>query len=135
MELMPARAFLYIEFRVSSSAWSPIVVEVPCASINPTSSGAISGLMFSKQRLMLRTWPAGFGAAIALPRPSELAPMEEIIPKILLLSFMASFILFSTNTTEPSPRIKPSALSSNGYEPFSDKVPIFANPIKDSGAR
>jgi len=73
-----------------------MMVEVPWASINPTSSGVISFLIFSKHRLTLKTCPVGFGAAIAFPLPSELDPIELITPKILFLSRIASFIRFRT---------------------------------------
>ena len=112
-----------------------MVVAVPWASINPISSGRISGRICSKHRWTLNTCPAGLGAAMAFPLPSELEPMELMTPRIWFLSLMASFILFKTKTTAPSPRINPSARSSKGNEPVADKVPIFANPIKDSGAR
>jgi hypothetical protein len=54
--------------RLSSSAASPTLVEVPCASMADTLAGSTPACR--QARSMASRWPTGFGAVIPLPLPS-----------------------------------------------------------------
>ena len=110
-------------------------VAVPWASIYFISEGLISDFIFSKHLSIASSWPSGFGAAMAFPLPSELAPIPLMTARMESSSLIASFILFSTKTAVPSPRINPLAFSSKGNDPFAESAPIFEKPMNDSGTR
>ena len=59
--------------RLSSSAASPTLVDVPCASIAPTVAGSTPER--SQARETASCWPIGLGAVMPLPLPSEEPPM------------------------------------------------------------
>ena len=62
-----------------------------------------------------------------LPLPSDDAPTARITAYTRSPSLTASLKRFKMTIPAPSAMTKPSALASNGQEPFSDNAPILQN--------
>ena len=116
-----------ISYKAFNSTASPTRVLVPCASTRPTSPGVYSTC--SKAFSTAIFCPLGLGAVMPFPFPSEDAPTARMTAYTRSPSFTASDKRFKITVPAPSAMTKPSALASNGQEPFSDSAPILQNLI------
>ena len=116
--------------RQASSAASPTRVEVPWASRAVQVAGSTPA--HSQPRATANFWPAGLGAVMPLPLPSEDPPTDRMTAWMLSPSRSASASRLRMKIAAPSPMTKPSAPASNGRVPVADSAPILQNLTKAS---